>query len=249
MEKYRDFLKDHIRKKVDFRFTDQSMGVPPPPVEKPCPEGASVFKLPAPGKWGSMKEINLTDAVRKRESVRKYTGGRFTLDELSYILWASQGVRGRAGAGHVKRTVPSAGCRHALETYAACFRVDSLPKAVYRFLPLSHSLVEVSARGGLENELSEAALGQDFVGNSAAAFIWTAVPYRMEWRYGEASHKVIALDAGHACQNLSLACVAAGAGSCPVAAYDQELSDSFAGVDGRDEFVIYIAAAGKTGED
>jgi SagB-type dehydrogenase family enzyme len=247
MEEYRNFLKDHIRKKVDFRFTDQNMGVPAPPVEKPRPEGG-VFKLPAPGGWKSTGKISLTEAVRKRKSVRKYTNESFTLEELSYILWACQGVRGRAETGCVKRTVPSAGCRHALETYIACFRVDSVPKAVYRFLPLSHSLVKVFARGGLEKELSEAVLGQDFVGNSAAAFIWTAVPYRMEWRYGEASHKVIALDAGHACQNLSLACIAAGAGSCPVAAYDQELSDSFVGADGKDEFVIYIAAAGKTGE-
>lgn len=43
-------------------------------------------------------------------------------------------------------------------------------------------------------------------------FIWTAIPYRMEWRYGLDSHKVIAMDAGHVGQNLYLACEAIGAG-------------------------------------
>jgi SagB-type dehydrogenase family enzyme len=75
--------------------------------------------------------------------------------------------------------------------------------------------------------------------------IWTTIPYRMEWRYGAAAHKVIALDAGHVCQNLYLACEAIGAGTCAVAAYHQELMDQFLRVDGTDEFTIYIAPVGK----
>jgi len=90
-----------------------------------------------------------------------------------------------------------------------------------------------------------AALGQDFVAEAAVVFIWTAVPYRMEWRYGLAAHKAIALDAGHVCQNLYLACEAIGAGTCAVAAYHQELMDRLLGVDGRDEITIYLAPVGK----
>jgi SagB-type dehydrogenase family enzyme len=75
--------------------------------------------------------------------------------------------------------------------------------------------------------------------------MWSAIPYRMEWRYGLAAHKVILLDAGHVCQNLYLACEAIGAGTCAVAAYDQELMDKLLRIDGNDEFVIYLAAVGK----
>jgi hypothetical protein len=32
----REFLKDAIRLKIDFSQTDQSRGVPPPPMEKPA---------------------------------------------------------------------------------------------------------------------------------------------------------------------------------------------------------------------
>lgn len=68
-----------------------------------------------------------------------------------------------------------------------------------------------------------ATLDQSFVGRVPVAFTWTAIPYRMEWRYDLATHKATALDAGHVCQNLYLACAAIGAGTCAVAAYHQEL--------------------------
>lgn len=67
----------------------------------------------------------------------------------------------------------------------------------------------------------------------------------MEWRYSLAAHKVILLDAGHVCQNFYLACEAIEAGTCAVAAYDQELMDRLTRLDGKDEFVIYMAAVGK----
>ena len=53
------------------------------------------------------------------------------------------------------------------------------------------------------------------------------------------------LDAGRVCQNLYLACEAIGAGTCAVAAYDQEQMDQILGIDGDDEFVIYTAAVGR----
>ena len=97
----------------------------------------------------------------------------------------------------------------------------------------------------LEDKVTEAARGQSFVGGCAATFIWTTIPYRMEWRYAEASYKVIALDAGHVCQNLYLACEAVDAGTCAIGAYDQDLMDSLIEVDGEDEFTVYVAPVGK----
>lgn len=67
----------------------------------------------------------------------------------------------------------------------------------------------------------------------------------MEWRYLEAAHRVILLDAGHVCQNLYLACENIGAGTCAIAAYDQEAMDSLLGVNGESEFTVYLAPVGK----
>jgi SagB-type dehydrogenase family enzyme len=83
------------------------------------------------------------------------------------------------------------------------------------------------------------------VERSAVTFIWTAIPYRTEWRYGPAASKLIAVDAGHLCQNLYLACGAIGAGMVAVGAFDRIVMDQVLGVDGEDEFSIYCAPVGK----
>jgi SagB-type dehydrogenase family enzyme len=161
------------------------------------------------------------------------------------LLWATQGVRQQDTLGAVLRTVPSAGNRHALETYLAVQRVNGVEPGFYRYLPLEHQLLHLFDEEQMPGKLTEATLGQTFVGHAAVVFIWTTIPYRMEWRYGLAAHKVIALDAGHVCQNLYLACEAIGAGTCAVAAYHQQLMDRLVRVDGQEEFVVYLAPVGK----
>ena len=193
---------------------------------------------------GSVELVELATAIGDRQSRRSFSAKPLTLDELSFLLWATQGVR-EQDKGRVWRTVPSAGNRHALETYLCVFNVGGLRPAVYRYLPLEHELLLEFEEPHLRVQLVEAALRQSFVGQAAVTFIWATIPYRMEWRYGLAAHKVIALDAGHVCQNLYLACAAIGAGTCAVAAYDQQLMDELVRVDGQEEFVIYLAPVGK----
>lgn len=47
------------------------------------------------------------------------------------------------------------------------------------------------------------------------------------------------------CIYLYLACEAIGAGTCAIAAYNQTLLDELLGVDGDEEFSIYMAPVGK----
>jgi SagB-type dehydrogenase family enzyme len=245
LSQYRAFLKDGIRKQIDFSQTDQSLGVAVPPIEKPCAPGARRVDLPRADQWQGRFAADVIAAIANRRSRRSFTAAALTLDETSLLLWATQGVRGEATGGHAYRTVPSAGCRHALETYVAALRVESLEPALYRYLPLSHQLVFERPAEGLAQGLVAATLGQTFVGHAALTLVWSAIPYRMEWRYGLAAHKVIAIDVGHVCQNLYLACEVIGAGTCAVAAYDQQAMDELLGLDGEDEFTIYLAPVGK----
>jgi len=97
----------------------------------------------------------------------------------------------------------------------------------------------------LAGKLGDLAMDQPFVGQGAACFIWSAVPYREEWRYGTQAAKGILLDAGHVCQDLYLACESIGCGACAIAAYRQEELDRFLGLDGEDELVVYLAPVGK----
>jgi SagB-type dehydrogenase family enzyme len=242
---YKYFLKDTIRRQVDFSKTAQSRGVAPPPIQKPCPEDAQKITLPGSRQWETIKPVSIVDAIARRQSRRASTKGDLLLSELSFLLWATQAIRQKAAEYHALRTVPSAGCRHSFETYIAAFRVRGLEKAIYRYLPLSHELVKHAEPENPEATVARMALGQSFAGKSAATFIWTTIPARMEWRYAEASYKVIALDAGHVCQNLYLACEAAGCGTCAIAAYDQQYCDEVLGIDGQEEFTIYMAPVSK----
>jgi SagB-type dehydrogenase family enzyme len=81
--------------------------------------------------------------------------------------------------------------------------------------------------------------------HSAVTFVWTAVPYRMTWRYGQRGYRYLHLDAGHVCQNLYLAAEALGAGACAIAAFDDERMAGLLQVDPAEEFVIYLATVGK----
>ncbi|MHC1788816.1 SagB/ThcOx family dehydrogenase [Solidesulfovibrio sp.] len=239
------FLKDTIRKMVDFSQTAQSRGLPPPPLQKPCPPDATLLPLPRPGAWTGIGNVSVVEAIAGRKSHRSFRQEPFTLDELAFLLWATQGLRKAPGAAGGLRTVPSAGCRHAFETYLAVYRVRGLDPALYRYLPVEHALIETARLEHLDEEVALAAFSQDFVSRGAVTFFWTAVPERMEWRYGQASYKVMALDAGHVCQNLYLACEAVCAGTCAVAAYDQEACDRLLSLDGENEFTLYLAPAGK----
>jgi SagB-type dehydrogenase family enzyme len=245
MDAFRYFLKDSVRQTIDFSLTDQVRGAAPPPIEKPCSEDALRMDLPQKDGWSRIKPPNLTAAIENRKSHRRFREEPLELDELAFLLWATQGIRKRVGESTAFRTVPSAGCRHALETYVFAFNVVGLDEALYRYLPLSHQLAEEAREEGLAERLVQAGFGQTFLGQAAATFVWTALPYRMEWRYDRAAHKVIALDAGHVCQNLYLASGAVGSGVCAVAAYHQEMMDDLLGVDGEEEFTIYLAALGK----
>lgn len=236
-------MKDTVRKKTDFSKTDQKKGVPTPPIQKPVPEGKEILDLPSPERC--KVDISLVVSISERRSRRSFSEDDISLEELSFLLWATQGIRKKIDRCHTYRVVPSAGCRHALETYIAALRVDGLEKAIYRYLPLEHGLVKVIETADLESKITDAALGQRFAGDCAATFIWTTIPYRMEWRYGDASYKVIALDTGHVCQNLYLACEGIGCGTCAIAAYDQDLMDELLGVDGEEEFTIYVSPVGK----
>lgn len=188
---------------------------------------------------------SLDEMIARRKSVRKFTESKLTVAELAWLLWATQGVRGMFRDDSISmRTVPSGGSRHPFETYIVVNRVEGLERGLYRYLPIDHSLVLLSDCPD-EDAVTEACLGQEFCGDSAVCFIWTAVPYRTEWRYGPVSSKIIALDAGHLCQNLYLAVGEIGAGTCAIGAYDQLKADQIVGADGRDEFVVYIAPVGK----
>jgi len=245
METYRKFLKAHWWDERDKMVTDAKNQVPPPSTQKPHPENATLIDL-VPLENLTVGTLSILETIKRRKSHRRFTEEPLTLEELSFLLWSTQGVRETDGIRSATwRTVPSAGARHPFETYLVANRVNGLNPGLYRYLPLEHKVFFLYADSELPAKLSEGSRGQAFVGQGAVVFIWTVIPYRAEWRYNIVAPKMIALDAGHLCQNLYLASESIGAGTCAIGAYDQDKMDAILDVDGKDEFVIYAAPVGK----
>ncbi|MCX7926967.1 MAG: SagB/ThcOx family dehydrogenase [Candidatus Omnitrophica bacterium] len=244
IKKARQFLKDSWRKEFDFSQTAQAQGLPPPPLEKPVKPNQKIIPLLPPRQWKSFTDKGVLTAIRQRRSCRNFISKPISQEELAILLWVTQGVL-RKGQGYTLRTVPSAGARHALETYVCAMNIADLKQGVYRYLPLSHSLVEEFLDNELRKQVILATFGQEYVGQGACFFCWSAMCYRMEWRYGPGASKAIALDAGHVCQNLYLACEIISCGCCAIGAYDQERLDGLLGLDSEEEFVVYSAVVGK----
>ena len=191
--------------------SDQQKGLPQPPLELPPDLDLPIFDLPRPENL-TIPPMDLRAAIERRRSIRTYVHEPLTLDELSFLLWCTQGVQKVQGNQWTFRTVPSAGARHAFETYLMVNDVDGLEPGLYRYLALSHRLQQIDTDPTLAHQIAGACFNQQIMLRCGVVFLWTAVPYRMTWRYGERGYRDLHLDAGHVCQNLYLAAEATGCG-------------------------------------
>lgn len=219
-------------------------GVSQPPLELPVPEGAELIELPKPGVI-HIPEISLRTAIETRRTIRAYAKTPLSLEEMTYLLWVSQGVKHVSSRPSTARTVPSAGARHAFETLLLVNRVTGLEPGLYRYAAIEHKLLTITQDVEIAEKLANACLDQSQLTNCAAAFIWVAVVKRMFWRYAERGYRYLHLDAGHVCQNLALGAEQIGCGICPIAAFDDELLNQTLNLDGEEQFVIYLASVGK----
>jgi SagB-type dehydrogenase family enzyme len=252
IKKRRELLKAHDYDAIPSEpwwEPDQQKGVAPPPLEKPFEEGAHLIDLVDPKEFG-VGQIPLIDAIANRESRRVFIDDSLSLEELSFLLWATQGVRVvDENKVWTKRVVPSGGGRQPFETYLLVNKVDGIERGIYRYLPIEHKLVLVSEYLPSAENLMGKAWYQNFIGKSAVIFVWVVIPYKTEWRYSIRSYKDILIEAGHICQNLYLACEAIGAGTCAIAAYNQKAMDSLLQIDGENEITVYLSPVGKVGDN
>lgn len=239
----REFLKGyHESNEADEYPTDQQERLPMPPMA--VRRGGEDVALP---EWDVSPLSNL---LENRCSRRKYDGSPLTLEELSFLLWAAQGVKS-VSEYRTLRTAPSGGARHPLELYAFVNNVAGLRPGLYHYLALENRLERMGCRANQADQLTYALVGQEFAGTAPVCLVWTAVPYRSEWRYDDTAHKDILLDTGHSCQNVYLACEELKLGCCALAAYDQEALDELLGLpsgptDSKEaEFAVYACCVGR----
>ena len=224
--------------------TPMEQGLEAPPVEEPLPQDANIIRLPEPELLPD-KEVNFLELVEMRASIREYGDRELSLQELSFLLWCTQGVKMAMPTGGTMRTVPSAGARHAFETYILVHRVEGLEPGLYRFLALGHALLPVLVGDRADVALLPGFKAQAMVQKSAATFLWCAHLPRMTYKFGPRAARYIFLDAGHVCQNLYLAAYVNKIGVCAVGAFHDAKLNEAMGFDGVNDFVAYCATVGK----
>ncbi|MDR2137207.1 MAG: SagB/ThcOx family dehydrogenase [Synergistaceae bacterium] len=227
--------------------SDQELNLPQPPLERPADPGKKTIPLPKAEEL-KIPPMDLRRAIEDRLSVRAYAEEPLTIGELSWLLWATQGVRKTGfalGSHRTYRTVPSAGGRHPFETYLGIRAVKDLPPGLYRFLALDHALQEVDVPRDVASDLAALCKQQSFVAQAAVTFIWMADEYRAFWRYKARGYRGIFQDAGHVGQNLYLAAANIGCGVCGIGAFDDLALARCLGADGVELFPAYAAVVGK----
>lgn len=239
----RDFMKTTAG--IDFSAYGRMRGEPQPPLELPF-DPDTLVALPRPEDI-DVSPLDLRDAIEKRRSIRSYADTPLSLEELSYLLWCTQGIqeyftfRGEA----TKRTVPSSGGKHALDTYLAVDRVESLRKGLYRYIASQHKLSLIEAGEAAFKRVAGAQGRNVFVRESAVIFVWAARTDVMYWHHGERGYRNLLLDAGHVGQNLYLACEQVGCGTCVLCVFDDHEQNSAIGVDGEQVTAVLAASVGK----
>lgn len=225
--------------------SEQMKGIPKPELAKVMQ--GEVIKLPNP-QTIQVQHNDFRAILENRKSIREFSQVAITKDELSYLLWLTQGVKEvkeSAKNSVTFRTVPSAGARHPFETYLYINRVEGIKPGLYFYNALKHNLVLLDSNPETLEKLWIACQRQNMVKTASVNFIWSAIPNRTVWRYTARSWRYLHLDAGHVCQNLYLAGESINCGVCGIGAFIDEFINDYLGFDGESEFVIYLAALGK----
>ena len=186
---------------------------------------------------------SIWSVLNQRRSQRRYQSEPLQEAELSQLLWAAQGITlERQGYGF--RTAPSAGALYPVETYVVINNVEGIEPGIYHYAIETHELEQLKT-GNFGSKIAKAALDQGIASQANVVFVWTGVFGRSKWKYRERAYRYVYLDAGHIAENLALAAVALGLGSCQIAAlYDEEANDLL-DVDGVEESTIYMTTVGR----
>ncbi len=178
------------------------------------PQGgfAMTVQLPKPQ---INKSVYLDQAIQQRRSVRQFKDKELTLEQISQLLWAADGI---TSADERSRSAPSGGAIYPLDLYVV--KSDG----VWQYLVADHSL-KLLIQKDLRGKLAQAALGQNSVADAPLDIVIVAEYSRITSRYGKRGIRYAHMEAGHIAQNLLLEATALGLAGVPVGAFsDSDIS-------------------------
>jgi SagB-type dehydrogenase family enzyme len=185
--------------------------------------------------------LSVEEALETRRSVRDYSDRPLSLEKLSRLLHAAQGItEQRLGF----RAAPSAGALYPLELYPVVHNVSGLPSGIYHYAVQEHTLERI-AQGDFRGRVTQAGLYQQFLGQANVCFVLSAVFQRTRWKYRERAYRYVLLEAGHVGQNLYLAATSMGLAACAVGAFYDDQLNKLLRLNIQEEAVLYVISVGE----
>ena len=163
------------------------------------------IKLNAPDKTRGSAVMK---ALSDRQSIREYDTKDVSLQDLSDLLWAANGINRQDG----KRTAPSAMDRREIDVYM--INKDG----AYLYDVNEHVLKPVSS-GDFRKAV---AAQQDFAATAPISIVLVANLEKLGDPTKEGTRSTASFDAGIVCQNINLFCAAVGLATVPRGSMNQE---------------------------
>ena len=182
-------------------------------------DNMKTISLPEPITDGT---FSLEKSLSLRRSVRSFTNAPMSLENISQLMWAAQGIT-EPGRGF--RTSPSAGATFPLEVFVVATNITGLEPGLYHY-SIGNHMLEKKIDGDLHVPLLASALMQQWISQAAAIIVICADYGRTTGRYGERGIRYVHMESGHVGQNIALQAVALDLGTTMVGAfYDDQLKD------------------------
>lgn len=151
----------------------------------------------------SLKEKSLQEVLTTATPFREYKKGPLSFEVFSELLLHTYGVTSelRAKIGLVyKRTSPSGGARHPIESYVYVHSVSGVDRGIYHYHPKNHNL-ELIKLGDFSQQLTGLCFEKGGVKTAPVVFMLTVRWFRHMWKYRYArSYRMILYDTGHIIQ-------------------------------------------------
>jgi SagB-type dehydrogenase family enzyme len=192
-------------------------------------------------------QSDLADVLRRRRSVRAFSGAAITMAHLAALLDLSYGITRYEvpqTQAYPRRAVPSGGGLYPLEIYALALHVTGLAPGVYHYEVYSHALEQL-ASGDVHQELRRSLLYEELCTGPAVVLVMSGLFSRPRFKYGELGYRLLLKETGHVGQNIALTATALGLGACPVEGFVEDRLNDLLGLDGVDERALYLFVIGQ----
>ena len=163
--------------------------------------------------------------------------GRLDAAAVARLLFFTAGVTRASSSRAFEertyfRTAMSAGNLHPVEVYVACNGVDGIADGVHHFSPLEFGLTTL--RDG------------SVAGDARCTFVFTGIPWRTAWKYGERGFRHLYWDAGTMLANLLAVADVHGIDARVWTSFVDDDVARFVGVDGVTEVPLTLVSIGAT---